>query len=120
MYPFEVIDPVLAVEFNAAWLLILIPLVTAAILLVTGKFSNRWGHWLGTASILATFAVGLWLFIEMMMRPEAERAWAIAGYELFGVGHVGLNVGLLVDQLSILFVLLVTCLLYTSPSPRDS
>ncbi len=109
MNPLDVVTPVAASGvFNAAWALILIPLVTAAILLLAGKASNSWGHWLGTLSILATFAVGLTIFVAMLGEPEAQRAVAVSGYELFRVGNVGLDVGLLVDQLSILFVLLVS------------
>ena len=35
--------------FSLAWLLIVIPLAGAALLLVLGRFSDSWGHWLAKA-----------------------------------------------------------------------
>ena len=32
------------------WLLIAIPLASAAILLLLGKRADKWGHWLGVAT----------------------------------------------------------------------
>ena len=44
--------------FSLAWLLIVIPLAGAALLLVLGRFSDSWGHWLATACCLASFTIG--------------------------------------------------------------
>ena len=44
--------------FSLAWLLIATPLAGAALLLVLGRFSDSWGHWLATACWPAAAASG--------------------------------------------------------------
>jgi NADH-quinone oxidoreductase subunit L len=44
------------------WLLIAIPLASAAILLTLGRWADRWGHWLGCLSIGVAFGLGLSYF----------------------------------------------------------
>lgn len=102
-------DPVAATGlFSLAWLMIAIPLASAAILLLIGRVGDAWGHLLGTLAPIASFTIGLILFIDLLARPEAQRAVAVPVYQLFTSGAWTFNVGLLVDQLSILFVLLIT------------
>ncbi len=91
-----------------AWLLVAIPAVSAAILLLGGKATNAWGHLLGTAASLASFVCGVLLFFQMQGLPDEERSETIKLFEWFSVGSVHVDVTLLVDQLSILFVLLIT------------
>lgn len=94
--------------FSYAWLLIAIPLVSAALLLLLGKASDAWGHLLGTAASLASFVIGAALFVSMMGRGEEERAVGVPLYDWISVGGWDIKAGLLVDQLSIMFVLLIT------------
>lgn len=105
----QIIDPVQATGvFSLAWLMIAVPLAGAAILMLAGRVADAWGHWLATLASLASFAVALWLFIEQLSLPAAERAVAVPIYEWFSMGAWTFEVGLLVDQLSILFALLIT------------
>ncbi|WBQ06247.1 NADH-quinone oxidoreductase subunit L [Kribbella sp. CA-293567] len=90
------------------WLLVAIPAVSAAILLLGGKATNKWGHLLGTAASLASFVCGVLLFFQMQGRHGEERSETVKLFEWFSVGSVRVDVTLLVDQLSILFVLLIT------------
>ncbi|MEV6410592.1 NADH-quinone oxidoreductase subunit L [Kribbella sp. NPDC051718] len=90
------------------WLLVAIPAVSAAILLLGGKATNKWGHLLGTAASLASFVCGVLLFFQMQGKSGEERSETIKLFEWFSVGSVHVDVTLLVDQLSILFVLLIT------------
>ncbi|MEU4391560.1 NADH-quinone oxidoreductase subunit L [Kribbella sp. NPDC023855] len=90
------------------WLLVAIPAVSAAILLLGGKATNAWGHLLGTAASLASFVCGVLLFFQMQGLHDEERSETIKLFEWFSVGNVHVDVTLLVDQLSILFVLLIT------------
>ncbi|RRD50017.1 NADH-quinone oxidoreductase subunit L [Arachnia propionica] len=94
--------------FSVAWLLIAIPLAGAAILLLLGRVSDAWGHWLGTAASVASFVVGLMLFLAMLSADEGQRAVNVPVYEWIATGAWSVKFGLLVDQLSILFVLLIT------------
>jgi NADH-quinone oxidoreductase subunit L len=90
------------------WLLVAIPAVSAAILLLGGRATNKWGHLLGTAASLASFACGVLLFFQMQGKSGEERSETVKLFEWFSVGSIHVDVTLLVDQLSILFVLLIT------------
>ena len=94
--------------FSLAWLLIVIPLAGAALLLVLGRFSDSWGHWLATACCLASFTIGVLLFSSMLGANEGQRAVTVHLYDWISTGSWNLSFGMLIDQLSILFVLLIT------------
>ncbi len=105
----EILVPVAASgAFSYAWLMIAIPAVSAAVLLLGGKRTNKNGHWLSVLAVLASFVVALVLFVEMLGLPEGDRAVSVALYELFNSGAWTIEVGLLIDQMSILFALLIT------------
>jgi NADH-quinone oxidoreductase subunit L len=90
------------------WLLIALPLAGAAILLLSGRRSDPWGHLLGCAASVASFVVGAILFAGMLGRPGEQRA---VGEKLFSwvpVGQLHVDFGLQLDQLSMCFVLLIT------------
>ncbi|MEO7588947.1 MAG: NADH-quinone oxidoreductase subunit L [Arachnia sp.] len=109
MHLLEIVPAVPATGlFSLAWLVIAIPLVCAALLLVLGKRSNGWGHLLATAAIVVSFVIGLLLFAQMMSADEASRAVSVPLYAWITTGSWSIEAGLLVDQLSILFVLLIT------------
>ncbi len=102
-------EPVAATGmFTLAWTMIAVPLAMAAVLLLAGKLSDRWGHLAATAAVLWSFAIAVCLFAEQLMRPASERAVESHLYTWFSVGSWDFEVGLLVDQLSILFALLIT------------
>lgn len=94
--------------FSFAWLLIAIPLVSAAILLLIGRIGDAWGHLLGTLASVASFVIGLLLFLQMLGAGESQRAVNVHLYEWISTGDWNVSIGLLIDQLSILFVLLIT------------
>lgn len=93
---------------SLAWLLIALPLAGAAILLLSGKRSNAWGHLVGTAASLSSFAVGVALFFDMLGKAEEERGVIVSLWEWIVVGTFKVPVALQLDQLSISFVLLIT------------
>ncbi|TCC10976.1 NADH-quinone oxidoreductase subunit L [Kribbella soli] len=90
------------------WLLIAVPALSAAILLLGGKATNAWGHLLGTLAPLISFAFGVVLFVQMQGLGSEERSETFRLFEWFSVGDVTVNFSLLIDPLSILFVLLIT------------
>jgi NADH-quinone oxidoreductase subunit L len=90
------------------WLVVALPLAGALVLLTLGRLTDRWGHVLGTATVLGSFVVGVLLWLALLGRPDEERAVSVQLYELFQVGSYEVNVSLLLDQLSMTFVLLVT------------
>ncbi len=91
-----------------AWLLIAVPAVSAAVLLVGGRRTDAWGHLLGCAAPLLSFVFGVVIFVQMLGRNADDRSDTFRLFEWFSVGRITVDVSLLVDQLSILFVLLIT------------
>src|SRR5580658_3008078 len=89
-----------------SWLLIAFPLFGAAVLLLGGRRTNLWGHLLGTAMPIASFVYGVIAFFTLLGHTDRSQdqhlfSWIpVAGFQV--------NVGLLTDQLSISFVLLIT------------
>jgi NADH-quinone oxidoreductase subunit L len=90
------------------WLLIALPLAGAAILLLSGKRSNPWGHLLGCATSVASFVVGVFLLVDMLGRPGEERVLTETLFSWVPVGALQVDFGLQLDQLSMCFVLLIT------------
>jgi NADH-quinone oxidoreductase subunit L len=93
---------------RAAWLLPAFPLFGAAVLLLGGRRTNRWGHLLGVAMSLASFVYGLIAFFTLLGYPAAERSRDVTVYTWMLAGLFKVPVGFLLDPLSISFVLLIT------------
>jgi NADH-quinone oxidoreductase subunit L len=94
---------------HAAWLLLAFPSAGAIILLLGGKRTNAWGHWLGVTMSLAAFGYGVVLFAQMLGRPAATRGMDDHVFTWIpGIGRFHVPIGLQIDQLSICFVLLIT------------
>ncbi len=90
------------------WLLIAIPLASAAILLLLGRRADRWGHWLGVLAIAAAFVIGLMSFLQLRDRPADDRRFTLDLFPFLHVGSFQVDFGLLLDPLSGIFVLLIT------------
>ncbi len=109
MIGLEIVEPVAATGlFSYAWLMIALPAFGAFVLLAFGRRVEKAGPYLAVATITGSFAVGLALFLQLLSAPVADRAVAVPVYTWFATGSWSFDVGLLVDQLSILFVLLIT------------
>jgi len=91
-----------------AWLLIALPALGAALLLLGGKATNKWGPVLATAMSWGSFLVGFVIVIGMLGQSAEERAGHIALWNWIPAGGFQLSAGLLVDQLSMAFVMLIT------------
>ncbi|MBV8349207.1 MAG: NADH-quinone oxidoreductase subunit L, partial [Mycolicibacterium sp.] len=90
------------------WLLLGLPAAGAVVLLLAGRRSDRWGHLLGCATVVGAFAVGVVLLADMVGRHADDRAVHLAGFAWLDVGRLQVNFGLLLDPLSMCFVLLIT------------
>jgi NADH-quinone oxidoreductase subunit L len=90
------------------WLLILLPLAGAAVLLLGGRATDAWGHLLGCATVLASFVVGLVLFVDLLNRPVDDRTIHERLFSWVPVAGLQVDFGLQLDQLSVCFVLLIT------------
>src|SRR5882672_7889269 len=93
---------------SSFWLLIAIPLASAAILLLLGKRADRWGHWLGVLSVGVSFVLGLVYFFSLRGLSGPYRAAQINLWHFIPVGGLKIDFGLLYDPLSAIFVLLIT------------
>ena len=93
---------------SLAWLLFALPALGAAILLLAGRRANRWGHWLGVATVAAAFVVGLLIFFDTLALPPELRTRELSLFRWFGVGSLQVDFGLRLDPLSLTFVLLIT------------
>ncbi len=88
--------------------LIALPLFGATVLLLAGRRSDQWGHLLATALSASSFFVGLYQLSQMLGRSTEERAVTQKLFSWINVGTFNVDAGLLLDQLSICFVLLIT------------
>jgi NADH-quinone oxidoreductase subunit L len=91
-----------------AWLLIIFPALGALVLLVGGKRTDRFGPVLAVCLSWASFVVGLVIVLEMAGRSDEARPMHITLYDWLPAGQFQLTAGMLVDQLSMAFVLLIT------------
>jgi NADH-quinone oxidoreductase subunit L len=94
--------------FSLMWLLVALPLAGAAVLLLGGRRTNGFGHLLGTAASVASFVVGVVLFLAMLGREGSERVLGQTLYSWIPVGGLQVDLGLQLDPLSMAFVLLIT------------
>ncbi|KIR64703.1 NADH-quinone oxidoreductase subunit L [Micromonospora haikouensis] len=88
------------------WLLVAIPLASAAVLLLLGRRADRWGHWLGVAAIGAAFVLGLTYFFQL--RGLENKSAELSLWDFIAVGDLHVDFGLLFDPLAAVFVLLIT------------
>src|SRR3954467_10225305 len=93
---------------SASWLLIALPLAGAAVLLLGGRRTDRWGHLLGTATVVAAFVIGLLCTLQLAGLEESERSVGVHLYTFISSGDLDVSAGLLFDPLSAAFVLLIT------------
>src|SRR5690348_5040475 len=89
-----------------SWLLLAFPLFGAVVLLLGGRRTNRWGHLLGVAMPVAAFVYGVIAFFTLL--GTSQRSQDVHLYSWIPVAGFQVNMNLLVDQLSICFVLLIT------------
>ncbi len=96
------------VTSNALVYLIALPLFGSVVLLLAGRRADKWGHLLGTALPAGSFVIGLTELLAMLGRSPQERGVTQKLFEWISVGNFKIDAGLLLDQLSICFVLLIT------------
>ncbi|MGY1703102.1 NADH-quinone oxidoreductase subunit L [Geodermatophilus sp. SYSU D00697] len=87
----------------ASWLLIALPLAGAAVLLLGGRRTDRWGHLLGVATVVVAFVIGLVCTFQL-----DGRSVSVDLFTFVATGSLDVQAGLLYDPLSAVFVLLIT------------
>jgi NADH-quinone oxidoreductase subunit L len=102
--------------FDLLWLVIALPLLGAFLLLGVAPFLpaslketvDKRGHLLGTAMAALSFVLSLVLFISLLGRDAEERQVGQHLWTWFETGRLNVGMDLLYDQLSALFLLLIT------------
>src|SRR5690625_2347412 len=93
---------------SVGWLMVVLPLLGAAVLLLAGRRSNAWGHWLGVLASAGAFVVGLLIVIQLIGLEPGERVLGLQLFTWLPAGDLTVNAGLQLDPLSMTFVMLVT------------
>lgn len=93
---------------DVAWLLVALPALGAAVLLLAGRRSDRWGHLLGVAMPVASFVVAAAIWVQMLGLSAEERVAELDLGTWLSAGALTVDLGMRVDPLSMTFVLLVT------------
>src|ERR1700684_1735784 len=94
--------------FRLSWLLLAFPVFGAAVLLIGGRRTDKWGHLLAVLMSLASFVYGVIAFFTLLGKTGTGRSQDLHMYSWIPVNGFQANIGLLIDPLSICFVLLIT------------
>ena len=104
-----VVDPTSADGvYSLLWLVVALPLAGAAILLLGGRFTDKWGHLLGALLPVGSFVLSVVMFFTLLGRDESDRQVAQHLYTWIDVGSFNVGMDLMYDPLSALFLLLIT------------
>jgi NADH-quinone oxidoreductase subunit L len=93
---------------SLGWLLVALPLLGAAVLLLGGRRTDKWGHLLGAALPGLAFVIGLLQYIALLGRDPEGRSVSQHLFSWIPAGSFQVDVGLRIDPLSMCFVLLIT------------
>jgi NADH-quinone oxidoreductase subunit L len=93
---------------RASWLLLAFPVFGAVVLLIGGRRTDKWGHLLACVMSLASFVYGVIAFFTLLGYSAPDRSRDLHMYSWIPVNGFQANIGILLDPLSISFVLLIT------------
>ena len=77
-------------------------------LLLGGRRTDAFGHLVGCATVVGSFICSLWLFVAILGRDAEDRQISLTLWTWFSAGDWTVELGLLYDPLSALFLLLIT------------
>jgi NADH-quinone oxidoreductase subunit L len=97
------------VSLDLVWLIPALPLAGFVLILLFGRRLGEPGAgYLATAMVAASFVVVGLTYLEVLGRPEADRTYQYSLFEWMPVGGLDIDVGFLVDPLSLTMALFVT------------
>ncbi len=91
---------------SAAWILLALPALSAAVLLLVGKRGDKWGAYLGALIPVVLFVYTVMLFFSV--KGQSHREIHLKLFDWIVVGGLHVDAGLLIDPLSLTFCLLIT------------
>ena len=92
----------------AATLVVAIPLLSAGVLLLLGRRSDGFGHWLGVAASAASCVLSVLLLLSLLGSPAEDRSVGVHLFSWIPAGELSVDAGFLVDPLSVTFLILIT------------
>ncbi len=94
---------------SAVWLIPALPLAGAVLLLLFGRrLGEPWAGWLATLMVAGSFAASVVTYLGLADRSGDDRRVLFRLWEWLPVGSLHLDVGFLVDPLSVTMILFVT------------
>jgi NADH-quinone oxidoreductase subunit L len=93
---------------DALWLVPAIPLAGAAITLFLGRRLGRAAGLVGSAAVIAAFALSLWTLVDLVALFGDDRTAVSHVFEWIGVGAFRVAVDLRADPLSVTMLLVIT------------
>jgi NADH-quinone oxidoreductase subunit L len=105
-----VVDPTPATGFfNLLWVIIALPAFGAMALLLLGNNRTKaYAHWVGCATVAGSFVLSLVAFFQLLGRDEGDRQISQSLWTWFETPSLHVEMGILYDPLSALFLLLIT------------
>ncbi len=95
--------------FSLLWVIIALPALGAAVILLGGGSRTKgFAHYLGTATVVGSFVISLVSFFALLGRADADRSIGQHLYTWVEAGSFSVDMALLYDPLSALFLLLIT------------
>jgi NADH-quinone oxidoreductase subunit L len=94
--------------FELIWLLIGLPALGAIVLLLGGRRTNSWGPYLGVLTVVGSAVLAIWMLVEMMALPADDRTINQTLFSWVFAGSFSADMAFQLDQLSMVFVLLIT------------
>src|SRR5438034_203430 len=92
-----------------AWICLLAPLAGTIVITLCGTaISRRTAAYLSTLSVFVAFAGAVVAFVDMLGKATAQRASVTTAYTWLSAGKFDVGLTLLVDQLSIVMMLIVS------------
>ncbi len=95
-------------SLSLVWLIVAIPFVSAAVLMLGGRRLDRVGPLVGSAAAIASFVLAAVVFVALIGEPAEERSVIQEVWTWVAVGGFEVDMGFLLDPLSMCFVLLIT------------
>jgi NADH-quinone oxidoreductase subunit L len=88
-------------------LILFLPLLSFIIVIFFGKKLPRQGDWVAVGSIITTFLLASYLFLQMILNYDPDFSYG-ASFSWIDLGVFKIDLGILVDNLTIVMLLIVT------------
>ena len=95
--------------FSLLWVIIALPALGAVVILLLGNTrTSKWAHLLGCATVVGSFVLSVLVFVALLGRNADNREIGQTLWSWVDAGSFHVDMALLYDPLSALFLLLIT------------